>query len=786
MIGRLSNLSLVLAFALCHVYARSSVERHQAFLDLAHDEVLMNLSAHPDDEDGAALAYYRMRHGIRTYSVFFTRGEGGQNETGPELYEELGVLRSEETRAAGAILGTEVCFLNFVDFGYSRTGTETFHAWGGQTEVLRRLVYIIRRYKPDVIFTNHNTIDGHGQHQAVAIAAIAAFDAAADSTCFPEQLRPPGLHPWHPRKLFFRGWAGPGGRADVVNRVNEPDSLRGLTYVDLAMGALRMHRTQGLDRIGARGFTRREDRYNLVRSNSVYENDSSSFFGGINLWRDPGLTAAGALKTSLSAIRPPATRGSLLPTISRIQLQIDSLWARGPLSPTLERILGNWRSELETILRLSTGVNVSFTLDDSVLVPRQRVGCTLAVDAPAQSVDAVKCRFELPSGWRISEDEGNASDLEEHLVEKRYTLIVGDSVRYTLPKAKALYAPIGADQRLAAHVSVSLDEYPVGFTISPPHDVAPLLVHTVDPKVMWISRSQARAGGTFFCAVRNYLPHKTAGKIRCVAPPGWHAEEAAFIIDKEDSAVTARVFVAAPANVATGDYPLVFNSDYWSETVAVRVSEVLLSNSLRVGFVKGYDNTLESALQDLGAEFKEIDREGLSSGDLSRYATIVIDVRAFLVREDLRQFNRRLLDYVKHGGNLVVMYQRDREWKPEYAPFPFRIGNRRVSDEEAPVEVLYPEHPLFTQPNRISAEDWEGWKQERGVYFPTDVAPEYGQLVSTHDPDEPPLTTGYLVTRYGEGTYIYSSLVWYRQLREKHTGALRCFANMISYPTYRK
>ena len=139
----------------------------------------MDLSAHPDDEDGASLALYHMRYGVKTYSVLFTRGEGGQNEKGPELYESLGVLRSRETEEAGSILGAEVHFLNFLDFGYSKTASEALRMWGGQTEVLRRLVFVIRKYKPDVIFTNHNTIGGHGHHQAVAVTAIAAFDAAA-------------------------------------------------------------------------------------------------------------------------------------------------------------------------------------------------------------------------------------------------------------------------------------------------------------------------------------------------------------------------------------------------------------------------------------------------------------------------------------------------------------------------------------------------------------------------------------------------------------------------------
>jgi len=202
----------------------------------------MNLSAHPDDEDGSTLAYYRMRYGVKTYTVLFTRGEGGQNEIGPELYEELGVLRTAETEAAGKILGAQVRFLNFYDFGYSKTATETFAKWGGTQEVLRRLVYVIRKYKPDILFTNHNTVDGHGHHQAVAITAIAAFDAAADSTMFPEQLRLPGVALWQPRKLYFRVFRTDTQRPDVVHAIGDTNAAMQRSYLDVAAEAIGMHK----------------------------------------------------------------------------------------------------------------------------------------------------------------------------------------------------------------------------------------------------------------------------------------------------------------------------------------------------------------------------------------------------------------------------------------------------------------------------------------------------------------------------------------------------------------
>jgi hypothetical protein len=144
-----------------------------------------------------------------------------------------------------------------------------------------------------------------------------------------------------------------------------------------------------------------------------------------------------------------------------------------------------------------------------------------------------------------------------------------------------------------------------------------------------------------------------------------------------------------------------------------------------------------------------------------------------------------LLEYVRKGGNLVVFYQKDQDWKSEYAPYPMRVTRKRVSVEEAPVKILHPTHPLFNSPNAITDEDWQGWIQERGVYFPDDVAAEYTKLLSSNDPDEPPLTTGYLVANVGKGSYIYTSYVWYRQLKEYNPGAFRCFINMIAYPHYR-
>jgi hypothetical protein len=276
-----------------------------------------------------------------------------------------------------------------------------------------------------------------------------------------------------------------------------------------------------------------------------------------------------------------------------------------------------------------------------------------------------------------------------------------------------------------------------------------------------------------------------AGKVTVQGPSGWKAEAQPYRIEKEDSSTQGMIVVRPASDTPPGKYVLKFKTEYMVQEATVRVFDVAVSKGMTVGIIKSQDNTLESASKELGASYKLLDEKDLE-GNLSLYTTIVIDIRAYLIRDDLKRQNARVLDYVKNGGNLVVMYQRSQEWKPEYAPYPFQISGKRVTVEEAPIDILEPQHPLLSHPNKIGNDDWGDWKQERAVYFPMDVPKEYTRLLASHDPDEVKQSTGYLAARYGKGTYIYTSYVWYRQLKEMNPGAFRCFANMISYPAYRE
>ncbi|HXG00865.1 MAG TPA: PIG-L family deacetylase [Bacteroidota bacterium] len=765
------------------LWAQDETGLHQAFLDLSHDGVVMNLSAHPDDEDGSTLAYYRMKYGVRTYSLLFTRGEGGQNEIGPELYEELGVLRTHETEAAGRILGARIRFLNLYDFGFSKTATETFQKWGGANEVLRRLVYAIRKYKPDVLFTNHNTIGGHGHHQAVAITAIAAFDAAADSTIFPEQLKLPGAAVWQPRKLFFRVFGRDAQQADVIHAIGDTNAVLKRSYLDVAAEAIAMHRSQGLDGSRMRAFTQGRSLYRLVRSNSMYANDSTTFFGGINLWNDPALQSLYPLRRQLLLLHEGMSRDSLLAIISNAQTETDRL-SPTITSPLARRILEQWQEELEELVRLSLGISASWMFADTLVVPRQRVPSTVRLHVPGFQPDGLQFSFITPHGWTVNDIEQGASPSRSRAIERKYEVIIGDDAHLTYPKTKANYNPIELEQSLAVIARFSVLGLPLRLTLRPSFDVGPLQLLHVAPSITRISPDEFQYGKKFSFELKNLAPRKTAGRITVEAPATWRCESATYVIPQEDGVARGELLVTPPPNVGPGDYALRFKSEYAWTDVTVKVFDVTVDRTMSLGIIKSYDDTMEETARALGVKYKLLTAHNLE-GDLSAYTTIVVDIRAYFARDDLRKANRRLLEYVRNGGHVVVMYQKDQDWKPEYAPYPFHIGRKRITVEEAPVNVLVPEHPLFSSPNKIVDDDWKGWIQERGIYFPEKVPSEYMRLLSCSDPDEAPLTTGYLLTHYGKGSYIYTSYVWYRQLKEYHAGAYRCFANMISYPRYR-
>ena len=448
-------------------------------------------------------------------------------------------------------------------------------------------------------------------------------------------------------------------------------------------------------------------------------------------------------------------------------------------------MLGHWDVETGNLAAAACGITAGFRLEDSVVVPRQRVDCDLTVSSAGCSLGDVRWSFRPPAGWVIDVKPDVPRVTAGGTDRRVYTLTIGEDAQQTLPRTLTQYRSIERRQELSARVDLTVGGHPVRLTVVPSFDVAPPVTIDVNPRSVALLRSRVGEGFVIGYTVRNFLPHKTAGRVGIRATQGWSADNAPFVIASEDSSASGSVRVRPPADLPPGAYTIHLRTELASVPVSVHVIAAAVDPGVHVGIIRSQDNTIESAARTLGVDYALVSDAELSSGSLAHYTTIVVDIRAYLLRDTLREHNSRLLDYVRSGGNLVVMYQREREWKPEYAPFPFQLSGRRVCVEEAPIRVLAPSHPLLNIPNRIGESDWLGWIQERGLYFPSGVPGNYTRLISSADPDEPQLDSGYLEAPYGKGSYIYTCYVWYRQLKEGNSGAFRCFANMLSYPFHR-
>jgi LmbE family N-acetylglucosaminyl deacetylase len=716
-----------------------------AALDAPRPVVVMNLAAHPDDEDGATLTYYRHAKDAVAYSVIYTRGEGGQNEIGPELYDELGAIRTVESEQAARHLGTQLYFLNFYDFGYSKSAVETFERWGGRDAVTARLVYLIRKLKPDVLFTNHDTVTvgprrQHGHHQAVGISAYDAFALAADSTYHPEQLAEAGVDLWQPKRLFLRLWRSERN-PDVTVPVGATDPETGQPYAAYAAEALREHASQGMEMWADRIRGLEENRFVLLRS------------------------------ATDAPLAPDDLAGNLPPNRA----------ADPPLTYYIDAG------------RIDALPDDALTLEDSLLVPGQ----TVRLRWTPGHLPARRLRWTFHGAIDTTLF---LSDTTPGLA----TLTVDANATPSIPRAKYQYERFRSRPPVhyAAYLTGTDSLLAAGYL---PAEIVPLLhLEAAEPVVRLhpgINRLPVE--------LRLFDPAATTVTVNLAVSRD--ADDAVLMqqpttIDVMPDVLTQDTLTfRLPTSLSPGDYTLTLTGlarpalrtpNATHAHIAGRVFDVEVPPDLTVGVVQSYDDALDEALTQLGIDHVMLDSLDLAQGALDTLDTIVIDIRAYLVRPDLRAHNDRLLDWVKRGGHLVVNYQKTFEWNAEYddpfdasrrnpgtfAPYPLTLGRDRVTRETAPITVQQPDHPLFNTPNAIGPEAWDHWVQERGLYFPATYDDAYQELLCTQDPGEQPLCSSTLLADVGEGTYLYTALVWYRQLKAFRPGAYALFANMMSLP----
>lgn len=801
--------------------ANDKAELHQALLDLSNPWTVMCVAAHPDDEDGATLTVLRRKYGAHTLSLFSTFGEGGQNAIGPELYEDLGAIRARETLRASEIQGSEPHFLALKDFGFSKSADETFRLWG-HDEALGRMVFKIRQLRPDVIITNHDTNRGHGHHQATGRLILEAFDAAADPKRFPEQLKN-GVKVWQPQRLFVRFFnqGGTGERkpeeANRANQVivvdpNERDAVRGSTYAEQALSALRQHASQGPwpSAVPASGASL--IRYRLTREA-----------------KDAAPLPKGA-QTLLEGLQLPDKSASLLtaPTIdgrpltdfiedrNRVVQSLIAAWkadenkhsTHTSEEPEARDIRMNGR--LQEALVKAAGIKVSLKFDRPVLVKGTTNAFSVTVTNQGDKEVSVRHASIFGPGF----DSSSKINLNmtgklapKATLNKASEFSTPPAARVNLPHAEHLYDDTVFGERYVVAVGFDIADLPFisAFDVKW-MDVAPQIEFTsLTPSPYLFTPANLNRPLTFRARLVNHLNKPFKGKF-VISNPAQSIHEVGPDIELAANETRDFTVRSNAIPVDTPDERRTPRADFGQIVFSVQLpdgqtrlaeraarvsySDARVREGLRVGYVSSFDATLREALDALGVESKELTVEDVRAGDLGKYDTIIIDNRGYEAHPELIKSNARLLEFARGGGTLIVFYHKSNEWnpdekkqRPQLAPLPIVLGNERVTDETAAVTFTEPQHPLLHVPNEITQDDFKNWIQERGLYYPKTWDAAYRAPFAMQDAGEEPLKGGVLTLDYGRGHYIYTSMVWYRQLRAGHPGGLRMFANMISYGT---
>ncbi|MBS1825883.1 MAG: PIG-L family deacetylase [Acidobacteria bacterium] len=783
---------------------------------------VLHIAAHPDDENTLLLSYFARERNLRTGYLSLTRGEGGQNLIGTEQGALMGLIRTQELLAARRIDGAQQFFTRATDFGFSKTADETLGEWGRE-RVLADIVWVIRRFRPDIIFLRFSGTprDGHGQHQASAILAREAFDAAADPARFPEQLGQ--VKPHRARRLFFNLFNF-SAEMEKENRAQTGtlqidaggyNALLGLSYGEIEGRSRSRHASQAMgwpERKGARieylrliaGETAAKDplesidtSWNRVANGAPVAkliDQAMMAFDPTHPDRilpqltalrpliaaagddvatgklqelDELITTCAGLWLDASAARPTATAGSTLPVnleiVKRLPAGVTLVSAsiRGIASATAR--LAN--KDLPTNERLTETVSVTIPGEAPLSQPfwlRQPMDGTLYGIADRTNIGPPENEPELSAEFRFR--AGYTEFTVIRPVLHRYV----DNARGELTRALAIVPP----------VAVEFPDSTLLFPDAKPREIA-VTVKANQPNM--------------------------SGNLALQGAAGWGIEPASrpYSLAKENEQVTLRFRLTPPAQNGTVtlkalaggmethgtrviSYPHIPPITFFPEATAKLVRSDIKVLTKKVGYVMGAGDQIPDALQQLGIDVTLLSDDDLGAADLSRFEAVVLGVRAYNTRPALRANRQRLLDFMTAGGTLVVQYNVVEGFGPRAAtnaldaigPYPLTVGRGRVTVEDSPVALT--DHPVLRAPNPVTKADFDGWVQERGLYFADKYDARYSSLFSTQDPGEDFLPGGMLVSKYGKGAYVFTGYSWFRQLPAGVPGAYRIFANLLS------
>lgn len=803
--------------------ALSSSEILQGLKKLNTVGSVLYVAAHPDDENTRLLAYLAGEKKLRTGYLSLTRGDGGQNLIGKEQGELLGLIRTQELLAARRTDGAEQFFTRANDFGYSKNPEETFTFWN-KDSILSDVVLTIRTFKPDVIICRFPTTGegGHGHHTASAILAIEAFDAAADPKKFPEQLHYTEV--WQAKRIFWNtfnfGSTNTTSPDQLKIDVGVFNPLTGKSYGEIAAESRSMHKSQGFGSAKQRGSM--TEYFKLLKGDSTKGDLLSGINTGWNRMNGTELLQRN-IEDCIKSFNPEAPQNSISALVT-IHKQLQALDSKNEQ-------LRYWKTqklkETETLLFACSGLWLEASTAAYYGIPGQ------AIRVSAQLVNRNKTDVTLKG---ISFFEKSDTSMTLRLQQNEmYTFTRNEVISPELPYSgpywlnekhdPGLYtvknrAWIGKPENEAplkvifqlrvqdldlqverALVFKSTD--PVKGEVYRPFELLPPLSIHIPEHVFVFTDSSPK---TILFTIKS-TSDSLRGMFQLKASEGWQIriKNPEIHIPHKGEEQTVEVTISATPNAKDGklEAAVVSNSKRYTNSIrrieydhipyqfilgeaeAGLVNINLKKTGTNIGYIPGAGDDVATCLKQIGYNVTLLTDELLTGSNLSEYSSIITGVRAYNTNNRLQIHHAKLMDYVKNGGNLIVQYNTNSRVGPmlsKIGPYPFTISRNRVTDEKSEVRFLNAKHPVLNFPNVITPKDFEGWIQERGIYFAEELDKNYETIFSMNDPKEKALEGSLIIGKYGKGNFVYTGLVFFRELPAGVPGAYRLFVNLLSLP----
>ncbi len=776
---------------------------------------VLYVAAHPDDENTRALAWFSLGEKAETAYFSLTRGDGGQNLIGNELSEELGVLRTQELLAARSHDGAKQFFSRAVDFGYSKSAKESFELWGKE-QLLADLVLMIRKFRPDVIVTRFppDKRAGHGHHTASALLAIEAFEKAADKNYEKEQVAQYGV--WSTTSVYWNTsywWdenikdMADGDPNYLITDIGGYNPQLGMSYNEIGTYARSEHKCQGFG-----GLVERGSRIEYFKHLAGEKLKESFFERNTRTWSDMGDKGLDrAFTTALEQFDFVDVENNV-PVIMGILKRLEAL----PSSYVIDEKIQRCKSILVDCMGLNLeviGDEFSFTMGDSVTLTANAVN--------RSSVNLFLNGITFSSGEQVLlTDTLKLNQVYSKEVTSSGTLKIGNPYWLNAPFKSVFEVnnpeDLGQPESAPSIVTTfNLRWEETNFDIDVPVTykwrdpsygerrrpmiAAPDFTASFDKKQVLVSPEEEVSVRV---KIKSFADSLDA-TIRINAPKGWrvspaemnvsfrsmHAEEwLDFTLVAEENAMQGTLWLSDGANKPLNSYKEIgydhipTQALFRKTTLKCAVLDAKI-NKGKIAYIKGVEDVVPQAIEQLGFDVSVFEVDALPDITLSDYQTVVLGIRIYNVKPELNNFSERLYKYVEDGGNLIMQYNTaSRSMRGQkFGPYPFELSRNRVTEEDAEVTFLKPDHPLLNVPNKITKTDFDDWVQERGLYFANNWDENYTPLFSWSDEGDDPQHGALIVANYGKGQFIYTGISFFRELPNGVIGAYRLFANMLSY-----